>query len=367
MESHRVLRGVQAMNSRFRGKLTAAERELVATLHTDLVQLSDDPTPTVERILPKLHELLHADQSVAYRAVPDDRSFALDSYAGVGLPAPFQHELAGLLKRSTREWGVYNPARPQAAQRNIVLRPESLVDSRDTFLRTPVAQQLFVPFELHRQDQIRVLICDGPVLLTWIGGFRAQAFTNLEVELLGTLVTPLLRRLKLERQLSQSEVLQHGLTAALEALPSAAFLTRADGRIEFANALGREQMAVRGKSLTAELRAALANPSASVASSILRVMPLNTRGLCKYALVILESQRASNKDRLAAASRGWCLTARQAEVLACVASGDTNKEICAKLELAEITVEKHMSALLQKAKVENRAALVAKFWTSLPH
>lgn len=60
----------------------------------------------------------------------------------------------------------------------------------------------------------------------------------------------------------------------------------------------------------------------------------------------------------------WCLTRRQAAVLLHVARGAANKDIAAKLDIAEATVEMHMTALFRVAGAEGRAALVAIFWTT---
>jgi DNA-binding CsgD family transcriptional regulator len=57
---------------------------------------------------------------------------------------------------------------------------------------------------------------------------------------------------------------------------------------------------------------------------------------------------------------GWKLTARQAEVLELVARGETNAAIATTLGIKERTVEFHLSALFDKAGVDNRATLIAR-------
>ncbi len=57
------------------------------------------------------------------------------------------------------------------------------------------------------------------------------------------------------------------------------------------------------------------------------------------------------------------LTPRQTSVVARVARGCSNKEIAAELGCAEVTVEFHVTALLEKMGSRNRAELVARFWT----
>jgi DNA-binding CsgD family transcriptional regulator len=56
---------------------------------------------------------------------------------------------------------------------------------------------------------------------------------------------------------------------------------------------------------------------------------------------------------------GWQLTDRQAQVLALLAQGKTNKEIATALDIATRTVEVHVSELLKRADAANRTELLA--------
>jgi DNA-binding CsgD family transcriptional regulator len=69
--------------------------------------------------------------------------------------------------------------------------------------------------------------------------------------------------------------------------------------------------------------------------------------------------------RVEALSTEWSLTPRQAECLAQIARGRSNKEIAAALAIAEGTVELHVSQVLRKAKRTSRAELVAAFWSDV--
>lgn len=88
-----------------------------------------------------------------------------------------------------------------------------------------------------------------------------------------------------------------------------------------------------------------------------RAGPLAAAGAAPREIVAEAERRAG------IAERAWALTERQAQVLAIVATGRTNKEIAKALRCAEPTVEVHMTALLAKAGCHGRAALIAKFWT----
>jgi two-component system, NarL family, nitrate/nitrite response regulator NarL len=68
-------------------------------------------------------------------------------------------------------------------------------------------------------------------------------------------------------------------------------------------------------------------------------------------------------DRLAHARQRWGLSKRQAEVLATLAHGNSNKDIAQTLGCSESTVELHVTALLRKSGAVSRTELVARFWT----
>lgn len=66
--------------------------------------------------------------------------------------------------------------------------------------RTVGAYQILRKYDSHHA-QLRVLVCEGPSLLAWVGAFRHEPFTTRERWLLDQLVTPLRDRLTLERRL----------------------------------------------------------------------------------------------------------------------------------------------------------------------
>ena len=57
------------------------------------------------------------------------------------------------------------------------------------------------------------------------------------------------------------------------------------------------------------------------------------------------------------------LTSRETQVLALVAKGATNRDIAQELSIAEVTVENHISRLLQKAGAARRSHLLAQLLT----
>jgi DNA-binding CsgD family transcriptional regulator len=69
--------------------------------------------------------------------------------------------------------------------------------------------------------------------------------------------------------------------------------------------------------------------------------------------------RGQADDRVRAAQTSLGLTVRQAEVLAQLIRGRSNKEIAGELNCAESTVESHVTQLLRKAGVDSRSQLIA--------
>lgn len=59
--------------------------------------------------------------------------------------------------------------------------------------------------------------------------------------------------------------------------------------------------------------------------------------------------------RLAAAKLGPAITAREREILGHIAAGHANKEIAAALSISEFTVKRHVSHILEKMSVNDRA------------
>jgi DNA-binding CsgD family transcriptional regulator len=81
-------------------------------------------------------------------------------------------------------------------------------------------------------------------------------------------------------------------------------------------------------------------------------------------LVVLRGARSAVEARVAALAAAWGLSPRQAEVLRLLARGDSNKDLAASLGAAEVMVERHVTALLQKARCETRARLIVRFRSS---
>jgi DNA-binding NarL/FixJ family response regulator len=205
-----------------------------------------------------------------------------------------------------------------------------------------------------------VLVCDGPVLLAWVGGFREKPYTIAERERLAMLVPSLRRRLRLERQLGAAALDAATAVAALDAIPAAAFVTNDSGGVVYANRIGRALLARDRSATRSWLAEAIRHERPDAARTTLA-----TRGAARHFLVTRVRPADDPDARADVAASRWGLSARQTQVLSLLARGSANKTIAATLGCTEATIEIHVTAILRKVDADNRAELVARFWTEL--
>ncbi|MCA1829702.1 MAG: LuxR C-terminal-related transcriptional regulator [Myxococcales bacterium] len=320
-------------------------RELAAWI--DRAPLSARP---LREVVAQLPALLGADQACAFLVRPDHE---LDFFHGARMPAGISAAYAKWLRQAPKNFASYDPARPDPRQRNLALRTADI--AAITGQRTPAVVRSFLPrFALSESDQLRALICDGPVLLAWVGGFRARPFARAGVRQLQAIVPSLQRRLALERSLVEAQRTAQQISDALEQVPAAAYVLGRGGAVLHANAAGRSVLERERKTVEEQLSAALRGGESSI--QIARLAPHSDLQL---AIAQAPSDPA---PRVAAARLRWQLTNRQTQVLHLVAQGFSNRRVAASLGCSESTVELHVTALLEKAGGESRAQLVASVW-----
>jgi DNA-binding CsgD family transcriptional regulator len=303
-----------------------------------------------------LRELLGAEIAVAH-CINRERRLEFLYADGIG-PELVAARIADMLERSPGRFAGYDVERPAPRDRNAVcVATRSL--SVEERLRFPVYRDVLHPLALHTHDQVRVLICDGPSLLAWVGALREEPFTRAELRRFASLIPSLKRRLTLERQVDIANLSSAALPAVLEAIPAAAFVLGPTGAISFANSAGaqlvqskpRTSLELRERVLRRALRAA---PFA--------ISPFEARGMGTHHLAVLQRPAGATEGRLAEAARRWGLTRRQSQVLGLLAQGKPNKAIADALGCAESTVELHVTSALRKAGCASRAELAALFW-----
>ena len=149
--------------------------------------------------------------------------------------------------------------------------------------------------------------------------------------------------------------------SGLEAIGGPALIVGLGGEVLRANAaaqvlLDRDETAVRS---------ALARTLAGTASEHdweLTVLRNAETPLGFLAMLKTRPNEGKLEDAVRAGTRLWKLSSRQRQVLELVAQGFTNALVAETLEIAARTVEFHISAIFDKAGVENRAMLMAKLF-----
>jgi DNA-binding CsgD family transcriptional regulator len=278
----------------------------------------------------------------------------------------FLRGLPDLVAREPVRWGRFDVARPQAAQRNTVMAwtPAELAELAELTATegSPVAlREPYPSVGVTGLAQMRVLVCEGPSLLAYVGAFQAAAYDERQRALLAALVPDLQRRLAVERQLAEG-MRKPVLDIVLEAIACAALVVDPTGRVLDANAIARAMLDEPGSTLRSELPDVVIVPAEHPEWS---VSPVEARGCSGQRLVVATRRplREPLSVRIAVAATRWNLSPRQRGVLAKVAEGNANRTIAAMLGISERTVEVHVTALLEKAQVENRSEMIAKLWT----
>ncbi len=202
-------------------------------------------------------------------------------------------------------------------------------------------------------DVLRVVVCDGPRFLAWVGVLRRSAFTEHE-RLAFEQVVPLLSdHLALAERLRHAALFEAGLGTALEALAEPAFLLRRDGTLVQANRAAGEL----GLS-TAELREQLGRALSGEAGEW-SAQPVGS-GVEPQGYLVTRRCSGQRARPVAMAAQRWELTRAERRVLARLAEGCSNKQIAQTLCCSARTVEIHVSAILRKSRCDSRAAVVAE-------
>jgi DNA-binding CsgD family transcriptional regulator len=316
-------------------------------------------SPGIAAIIRPLERLARSNKVAAFGVSLESGRAALSfTSASRGLLAAGPAAFASVIQARPRDFAAFDTACPEPCQRNVVvLRRE--IDAWARVDALPVARDAFPVYGLSRDDFMRVLVCDGPSLLAWVGAFRREPFAERERQAMQRVVPALKRRLREERLLRELDVAAAALGAALEAIGSPAFVTHASGRVAHANSLGRVLLDRDRRAVEGTLRDAVTGRGAEAYA----VTRLAAAGAPDHFLLVRSAPAADSACRVEAAASRWDLTPRQKEVLALVATGKCNKSIAAELSCAERTVEFHVSACLCKARCEKRAELVAKVWS----
>lgn len=314
-------------------------------------------------LLSRLAPALGLDALAVFEFDTSDFGYAIGRSAVHGFEGDLVEEVRPHVDGRYVPFALYNPVCPEPEQRNQAVLVHT-VDGGALYMQDepprsarPVAAARALHDRFAVRCQLRALVCDGPVLLAWVGGMSDRPIDVRARERLQQIVPALARRLAADRR-KPDDLGPAALEVALEALPAAAFVTAPCGLVLHANAAAIA-MLERDHRFGAHLADVVSGRCADPRFRVTRFRP---NGMAEHALVTHVPDVPCAADRVAAARRAWGLTARQTEVLALLVRGEPNKHVAAILGCAERTIELHVTALLAKAGVDNRAALVARFW-----
>ena len=149
----------------------------------------------------------------------------------------------------------YDPLHPDAEERN---RVRTLTEVHVHGPDEPrIVQEMGPRVGIGGHNHLRALVCDGPVLLLWVGGVREDRFTLRDHRLFSSIVPSLQRSLAPHRRLLDAQVGAAGLDTALETLGAPSVVAHASGDISDASASARALLAHRRRDMRAHIRDAI--------------------------------------------------------------------------------------------------------------
>ena len=338
--------------------LSARDGAHVRRLRDLLERYRPSARPIADELVHELAPVFGCEDAVAMRPVRSELGWSADFLYATRSP----DLLRDFLATAPDGWSPFFPVTPEPL-RNRALRPKVL--HRDRALKpTPVNKEFLEMIESAGvgmdKDDLGVSVCDGEVVLAWFGCSRAAPFGPRELAVLDAIVPALRARMLLEHQLGHARATRALLEAALEAIPTAAFVV-AGSSIEHANAAGRLLLERDRLGVVNRLRESV---RAGTSGGPFAITPVEAPGMRVVALAVLRGNGAADVERrLAAFTTRYALTSRQGEVLQLLARGYGNKTIAERIGVAEATVEEHVTHLFRKVSVDSRASLVARFWT----
>ena len=368
-------------------RLSTRDKRRADEVAAALRERGDRGSGSEDTTLSLLADLLAAPILAEYELAPTDEARAsVDRIATKGVTrsdALVYDEVQGYFRRLGARRGVYDPLNPAPTQRNrpvgipwrswcagdgpseiawclrnsakaFGLPSSRIGEAAETIWTCEVGlRKLGLP----AHDQLRVLVCDDDTLLSWIGAFQPEPFTERQ-RLLLKRVTPALRdRVVAERRAADGSDLC-ALALATEHVPAAAFVLGAAADIIHANPVGRHRLERERRTIRSTLLRALQGapePGVSVTQVV-------ERGTPPRFLVVVGAPGDTMRFALERARERWSLTPREVDVLAEIAAGLSNREIAARVRASCRTVELHVAALLRKAYADSRSQLVIDLW-----
>lgn len=294
--------------------LAAVDQPRVRAIAAELDTIRLGAPPFATTLLPEIREVVGLEAMAIYSLGADGDRWSLTRWDHVGLPPRLEKLVGRMLARNDRLPVFYDPRRIAPADRNRVVEARRWVNrlGPETWERSAMYSEAVQPVGLHRHDQLRALVCDGPALLAWFGGMHPEPVTARQHRTLAALVPAMKRRLLMEARLARSALDQRALQASLELLGVPAFVCDGRGRIVQANAAGHVLLAERGADSRNALLDALHKRANTALQFELTRVSVPGAGDHWLGLLRVVSVEARIVQCVGASVARWSLTPRQA-------------------------------------------------------
>lgn len=342
------------------GELSIADRIAVREISEELstIRLGRGPTG-ISGVLPAARRLLECDSLLVLSPIERVTGWDIERFEHDNFPdgPEFRTRFLQFFETAPRRYAWYDASRPEPEQRNRVIDALDIIPPEE-FEVSRIYREVIEPAGLGRHRQPRVLVCDGSSLLGWFGAFHPAPFAARQRALLAALVPAVQQRLRMERQLALTSRARAVLEQALDQIGAPAFVVGPRGQLLEASSAALALFETRRGEIMEAVADAIAGRPTTIALELTRIADPGTSA--SYLAIV---RGGSSDVRIAsavfAAASRWTLTPRQREVLELVVRGVATPTIAAQLKVSARAIELHLTALFDRASVENRSALIS--------
>lgn len=341
-------------------ELSSADRIAVRELSEELGTIRIGRGPTgIAGVLPAARRLLECESLLVLSPLERVTGWDIERFEHDNFPdgPDFRARFLAFFETAPRRYAWYDASRPEPEQRNRVIDALDLVPPEE-FEVSRIYREVIEPSGLGRHHQPRVLVCDGASLLGWFGSFHPVGFDSRQKRLLAALVPAVQERLRMERQLALTTRARAVLEQALEQIGAPAFVVGARGQLLEASSAALALFESRRSEVLEAVADAIAGRPTSIALELTKIAEPGTPA-CYLAIVRGGSADVRIASAVFAAASRWTLTPRQREVLELVVRGVATPTIAAQLGVSARAIELHLTALFDRACVDNRSALIS--------
>jgi DNA-binding NarL/FixJ family response regulator len=344
-------------------ELSGGDRTLVREIAEELATIRlDRPGSALPGILPAARRAIECESLLVLSPLERITGWDIERFDHDNFPdgPQFRDRFLRFFETAPRRYAWYDASRPEPEQRNRLIDALAMIPPEE-YEVSRIYREVIEPTGLHLHRQPRVLVCDGPSLLGWFGAFHPAPFDARQNRLLAALVPAVQARLRMERQLAHTSRVHAVLDHALEQIGAPAFVIGATGQILEASTSALALFATRRAEVTAAILDAVAGRPPTCGGLPLELTRIAEPGtpVCYLAVVRAGSADARIASAVLAASVRWSLTPRQRAVLELVVRGIATPTIAAQLKVSARAIELHLTALFDRASVDNRSALIS--------